>query len=523
MSLLINIAAQFSGKKALKDANKQINLLESSAKKLGATLGVSLSTAAVVAFGKASVKAFVEDEKAASRLAKTVDNLGLSFANPQIATFIDDLSRASGVVDDQLRPAMQALLTTTGSVIQSQKLLAQAIDISAGSGVDLGTVSQDLANAYVGITKGLKKYNLGLTQAELKSASFADIQERLTKQFSGANAAYLETYAGKMQVLTTAAGEAQEIIGGALLDSLVALGGDTSVQDLANSMNDLATYTGNVIRGLGNLAQKFDSLPKIGGSNVLTQLLTLGQGGKIKAVLDMLAKSGGIKQSTGFSFAGSPMEETQKKRDAAAAAKAEKDAKARAKALADLTKKNTAELKKQAALKKAASIFDLQQIQIIAALKGNISEEDRKRLELQLALEQGNVEEAKALTYQLALAQGLSVKIAQDLASLPQASNPFAAWKGYLDAIELQAMRISSFGGGSVSPSPSGNVPQMPIASPDAVLAQASADFASANNQIKLIVEGGDEVTSLMRFKIQEAAQSGSTTNWSQTVGAWDR
>lgn len=459
MSLLVQIAAQFTGKKAFKDANKSINVLESSARKLGTTLGVSLSTAAVVAFGKASVKAFTEDEKAASRLANVLDNLGLSFANAQIATFIEDLSKASGVVDDDLRPAFQALITTTGSLTNSQKLLSQAIDISAGSGENLSTVANDLAQAYVGNTRGLRKYNLGLTQAELKAASFADIQARLTKLFSGSNAQYLTTYSGKMQVLTTAAGEAQEIIGGALLDSLIALGGDTSVEDLANSMNDLATYTGNVIRGLGNMAKKFDSLPKVGGTNIVAQVLTLGQASKAKKLLDALAKSGGTKQSTGFSFAGSPMEETQKKRDAAAAAKAEKLARDNARRIADATKKNTAELKKQAALKKASTIFDLDQIQLIAALKGNLSEEEQKRVRLQLALLTENTSEAQKLTYELAKAQGLGEQMARNLASLPDAKNPFASWAAYLDMIIEKARLAATITGATVIPvtPPSGN------------------------------------------------------------------
>jgi hypothetical protein len=80
---------------------------------------------------------------------------------------------------------MQTLLTTTGSLVNSQKMLAQAVEISRGSGVELSTVVQDLNNAFVGNTKGLKKYNLGLTQAELKVASFADIQKKLNDQFSG--------------------------------------------------------------------------------------------------------------------------------------------------------------------------------------------------------------------------------------------------------------------------------------------------------------------------------------------------
>jgi len=113
----------------------------------------------------------------------------------------------------------------------------------------------------------------------------------------------------------------------------------------------------------------------------------------------------------------------------------------------------------------------MEQIQIIAALKGNISNEERKRLELQLALATGNVEEAKKLTYQLAIAQGLSVKLAQDLASLPAASNPFAAWKGYLDEIELQAKRIAAFGagGGSTTSGGAGLIPLPPSYVPPAI------------------------------------------------------
>jgi len=447
MSLIVNIAAVFSGKKALKEAQKQINVLESSVKKLGTTLGVSLSAAAVVAFGKASVKAFTDDQKAAVRLAGVLDNLGLAFANPQIATFIEDLSRASGVVDDQLRPAFQSLITTTGSLTKSQELLAQAIDISTASGIDLATVSSDLAQAYVGNTRGLRKYNIGLTQAELKASSFADIQKRLTTLFSGANAKYLETYAGKMQLLATRASEAQEVIGQGLVDALIALSGDTSVQDLATDMENAAKYTADTVRGIGLIIAEFKKIPGVG---LIGNILKAGlQTSPIVQLIGAAQKKGAAKQSTGFSFFGSPAEQLQKKRDAAAATAAEKAAAKRAKTLASATTKNTAELKKQAALKKASAMFDLEQIQILAALKGNISADERKRLELQLAIVTGNVDEASKLTYQLAISQGLTVKLAQELASLPMANNPFAAWKGYLDDLELQAKRIASLSFGS--------------------------------------------------------------------------
>jgi len=160
-----------------------VDVLDKSVKKLGKSLAAVFGAQQLLKFAKNASMAFIEDEKAANRLALAVKNLGLEFETPRIERFISDLSRATGVTDDELRPAMQRLLQTTGSVTKSQELLAQATDIAAGSGVAYETVANDLAMAYVGQTRGLRKYSLGLTQAELKIMKFTDLQERLNKQF----------------------------------------------------------------------------------------------------------------------------------------------------------------------------------------------------------------------------------------------------------------------------------------------------------------------------------------------------
>jgi hypothetical protein len=100
--------------------------------------------------------------------------------------------------------------------------------------------------------------------------------------------------------------------------------------------------------------------------------------------------------------------------------------------------------KEAEALKKAGTIFDQQQAGIIAALKGKITDEERTRLELQLAILTGNSSEASKLAGELAKSQGLSQQLAAYLASLPDAKNPFTAWKSYLDMIEAQVRRISN-------------------------------------------------------------------------------
>ena len=434
MSILINIASEFTGKKEFKKAEKATFDLDKSVKKLGKSLGLALSTTAIVAFGKAASKAFAEDQAAAARLAKTVDNLGLSFANPQIANFINTLSETSGVIDDELRPAMQKLLTTTGSVVQSQKLLAQAIDISRGSGVDLGTVTQDLANSYVGITRGLKKYNLGLTQAELQAASFTTIQEKLNAQFSGANAAYLATYAGQMQVLTVAAGEAKETIGSGLIDAFKIIAGDTTITDLSGKIKTLATNIADFFRGV---AQGFKDLAQMPVIKQLLQLagLMLKVAGKVAgAFIDPFVKEGARQRGAGIapSSANSHLQSLTATSNAKAAAKAEAAAAKRAKDLTAAQKKNTAEIKKQNLAKKQSALFDMEQIQIIAALKGKITDEERLRLELQLALITGNEDQATKLSQQLANSIDSTGNLAKYLRTLPDANNPFKNWDAWL-------------------------------------------------------------------------------------------
>ena len=442
MSILINIASEFTGKKAFDKAEKATKNLDFSVKKLGKSLGAALSVTAVVAFGKAAAKAFIEDERAAAQLANTVDNLGLAFANTQITSFIDEMERATGVADDLLRPAMQKLLTTTGSVTNSQKLLEEAINISRGSGVELATVVNDLAQAYVGNLKGLKKYNLGLTQAELTTMSFQEIQEKLNKTFAGSNAKYLETYAGKMNLLTTAAGRAQETIGKGLVDALMAITGSTDIQDLISDIDTFAEDLAATLVEVGKLIKPIvDTLKGLIG--------LLKQGGTVDVNVSPAEQFrqemnrrkplyGPEAVVTSYQTAAA------QRKAAAAAAKAEADAAKRAKALADLLKKNTAELKKQAIAKKQNSLFDLDIIQRMAALQGKITDEERTRLELQLALLTGNEVQAAKLAGQLADSIDKTGKLKNWLTTLPDANNPFKGWDEWLKNFKAELAGIST-------------------------------------------------------------------------------
>jgi hypothetical protein len=501
--LRVDIASEFTGKAAFTKAQKATGSLDKAVGKLGKQLLSVFAVTKIVAFGKASVKAFAEDEAAANRLSVAVKNLGLAFAQPQIDNYISKLESSSSVLDDQLRPAFQALLTTTGSLTKSQELLTMAIEASRASGIDLTTVSQDLANAYNGNTRGLRKYNLGLTKAQLTTVSFTEVQQRFNAQFSGANAAFLDTYAGKLQVLTVASENAKEVIGKGLVDALALAGGkDGDIQDVADAMSELSNFTADAIRGVGVLAGKLTDLDKKSTGGLLSRLIELNFRNSIPNLLAGLGAEASPRPTAGRRFMGGSQANLYSASEAA-----EKRRQAQQKKLQDAqvkaTKALTAEQKKQAALKKAGSIFDLEQVQLIAALKGKLSDEDRKRVELQFALLTGNAKEAEKLTYELAKAQGLGEKLAAYLASLPDAKNPFASWEAYLDMLAEKARKIA-IGGGS-----GGAVPITPITPSVATNATNAGGFAYS---VPNPSAGGSR-----------DSQFGSQTPWALAVAALNR
>jgi hypothetical protein len=472
----IPIVVENKGKKALGDVDKGIKGLAKSFKGLAGAAGIGLSTAAVINFGKNAAKAFIADEKAASQLAQAVKNLGLSFEVPRIEAFISELSKASGVTDDELRPSMQKLLQTTGSVAKSQELLTQALDISRGSGVGFSTVVEDLTRAYTGQTRGLVKYKLGVTQAELKTMSFADVQERLGKQFSGANAAYLETYAGKMGILSTAAGEATEIIGKGLVDSLSILAGDgNTVQPLADSMEMLATEISSVITGLAEMIAYFKELPGMDFylKNIFPKLVENSDLGRLKKFIDSFnketSKGAGRLFSGGSGGAGYNIEDERTRR------KIEADAEKRAKELAALQKKTLDTQKKSLALQKASKTLNLEAIGIEAALKGKISETDRISLLLQKAILEGNASLATQLSDQLEAATQRQNELRALLLTTPEAPNPYRNWTLPMDLLNYTA---SSLG---VSVAQLQNAPVAPSSS----FSDAEMELMSAVNRFQ--------------------------------------
>jgi hypothetical protein len=497
-NLAIRIAAILDNK-GFKQADKSVKGLQSSVKKLAGAAGIGLSTAAVINFGKNAVKAFAENEKSAKRLAGVVKNMGMAFQNPAIEGSLDRISAKFGYQGEVLREAYQKLLTATGSVTKSNDLLALSLDVSAGSGEDLLTVNQDLAAVYVGNTKGLRKYNLGLSQAQLKTLKYEDAIAMLTKTFAGAGGAELTTYSGKMRVLGEAADTAQENIGKGLVDSLQLLSGKgNTIEPLAQSLADFGTNIGDAIYGVSLLIAKlkdlpilgaaagagssFDKIPILGGwIGVLKEVTKLGR----EAREAMTPITQGYLGSMPVGIYPTAAELQKQKQFEADRLKLEKQRLA-------LEKKAQNDLRKRMALEKAARMVELERINLTAGLKGKISEADRLSLQLQLALLDKNDTLATKLAADLEAAVKRQNELAAALRNTPKAPNPYEDWKVPTD---LLAYTAASLG---VSPETVINAPQsIPAQTNDATqelleALQAAADAQLKADAAKAAAEGGD-------------------------------
>ena len=253
--------------KSLKAASKDVDTFGDKMGKVGKMVGAAFAAAAAAAgayaikIGVEGVKAAIEDEKAQTQLALALEN-ATGATKAQIAATeqsILQMSLATGVADDELRPALGRLVRSTGDTEKAQQLLAQALDISAATGKPLETVAAALSKGFDGNTAALGKLGIGLSAAELKTMSFTQVQDKLTELFGGAAARNADTYAGRIARMQVAFNEAKETIGFALLPILEKLMGfiNNNALPIINAFSGAFSLNGNglggVITTLGNI------------------------------------------------------------------------------------------------------------------------------------------------------------------------------------------------------------------------------------------------------------------------------
>jgi hypothetical protein len=431
-NVMIDIAAEFVGNKAFKQADTATDKLTKNVKKLAGAFGLAFGTTQVLAYGKAAVKAAAADQKAQQQLALALNNVGLGRDAAASEEYIQRLQTEFGIVDDLLRPAYQTLAVATGDTAEAQRLLNLSLDISASTGKDLSSVTAALSRAYLGNNAALSRLGVGISKADLKAKSFEDITNQLQITFAGSATAAANTFQGSIDKLGVASANASEIIGTGLIDALTKLGEDTSVANLATNMEKTALYIADVIRGVGVLASKLKDLPIIGSFNVgMIPIL-----GTYLTILREAGKQAPIQKASDNAHLKSLQNQFTLAKKTTAQAKS-------------LTKETAAQLKakrlQQAidkanlALSKGEEIFDMDKIQIAAALTNQAEQLGKATTatqRLQIANDTARLNVKQSI---LALEDAIAAK---DEAAITAATNKLNADLKVLSTLGMQNIKL---------------------------------------------------------------------------------
>ena len=523
-NILFSILSTFNDK-GLKQATRQVSFFEKQIKSFGKIFAAAFSARALTNYSKQAVKAFMADEKAAKSLEQQLKNTGYQFSAPGVELYISNLQKTTGVLDDELRPAFQQLLTVTGSITKSQEALNTALNISAATGKSLSEVSAALTRGYSGNTTGLSRLGAGLSKTLLKTGDMNLIMAELNDKFSGQSAARLSTYAGKMDQLTVASENAKEIIGKGLLDSLTLLSRDNSIQNAADDMEYFAQTIADAAFGMASLIKKLDKVT--GLDKVSTETLL-----KIANPLLYLASSYGAKQRPM-----APLDANKQRSAGRISAKQfqteDKLAKAKAAELALLQKKNALENKNVEELRKK---FDLERIGLMSALNQATDEETKLKLKAQLAILDNNDAMAKKILAEMEAAEALR-KLAEQAAAAGKSITEFALIqvRSLINRINAQIELINAQFGLPSTTAASGSSPArtaLPASyfqdlavglsgtsayagmNVSQIATERARESGNRSVDVNLVVSSpsGDRFAQLMAESIQQANRSGYST-----------
>lgn len=542
MTIDIPIITTFSNKGA-KAAQASMFDIENAAKKMGGALAGAFAIDNVIAFGKQSVAAFVAEDKAAKILGQTLKNLGLGFQTNGLNDYIVQLSEATGVSKDQLRPALESLLRITGDSATAQDLLNLSMNISTGTSRDLTTVAGALSKAYGGQMTALSRLGTGLTAAQLKSKDFGTIYDQLNAMFAGQATTAANSAAGAIDRISIAAGDAKEIIGNGLVSALDALNTHhTGVDAVQSAMKNTAQYVADTVDGIARMIANLEKIKLTDHSNWFSRTLHDMFSNPVQLIPVVgsylsAANSVGATARKNAALANQPIAglpdysnlvsgNQSKGRALAAAAASAKAAADQLKATQALAKAAADKLK----LDKAASVFNIQGIEIAAALKGKISDQDRIRLELQQAILDKNADKAAALQDQLDKSIAANKALSDQINAIKAVSSPFDALiQGAKDSLAavlaLQAaMAQGSAVGtdGSTSPTMTGQYPTYNTGSLSLSASDMPSQAAPTAGQVatyNIAINAGTVVdhqtlVQMLQDQITQNAASGTQPLW---------
>lgn len=215
------------------DVNKELEKMENQADKAGG--GVSkldkasrIATGALIGmatafagFAAVGIKGVIEDEKVFNKFGQTLTNLGINIEkNRQLAGELDAQYVKLGFGGDETVGAFNRLVTTTGDLDKSQRLLAISADLARTRNMDLASAASVIAKASTGSARAFKEMGIELDTTIPKNEALAKAFDELESKVSGQAVAYTKTFAGQMVVLREQIAEVSDSLGAMLLPYL---------------------------------------------------------------------------------------------------------------------------------------------------------------------------------------------------------------------------------------------------------------------------------------------------------------
>ena len=400
----INFLTKFD-KKGLERATKELQgfdkVVATSTFRLKsfAKAGAIAAAAGMAIFAKNSIQAALAQERLDKSVEQSLRSINQLDQLPSVNSFISGIEKASNITKDRLTPAINGLIIQTADLTKAQDLFNVAVDTSVGAGVDLTQVSDALGKASRGNFKALGALGLGFDAVTAKEIGLAEITDYLTLKFGGAAKRATETFGGQLDNLKISAGAAQTSLGeGFITATEILIGGGNASDYFGAKLESLGLNGGYIVVALADkiskITEAFDGLAKKIEGNAFLKFLFKAE--------NIPVLGGWIQGFRGLAEEGKTITENLKdtvEQSAEQKALAEKLAKLQArldKMAADalnkqkqITKEKLAQQlldKKKAELE---AMFDLDRINLQAALSRKLSAEDELRVKILQKLADG--------------------------------------------------------------------------------------------------------------------------------------
>jgi len=529
----INFLTKFD-KKGLERATKELKgfdkVVATSTFRLKsfAKAGAIAAAAGMAIFAKNSIQAALAQERLDKSVEQSLRSINQLDQLPSVNSFISGIEKASNITKDRLTPAINGLIIQTADLTKAQDLFSIAVDTSVGAGIDLAQVSDALGKASRGNFKALGALGLGFDAVTAKEVGLAEITDYLTLKFGGSAKRATETFGGQLDDLKISAGAAQTSLGqGFITATEILIGGGDASDYFGAKLESLGLNGGYIVVALADkiskITEAFDGLAKKVEGNAFLKFLFKAE--------NIPVLGGWIQGFRGLAEDGKTITENLKdtvEQSAEQKAIAEKLAKLQArldklaKDAIDKAKKLKEEKAAQLALdKKKAELeamFDIDRINLQAALSRKLSAEDELRVKILQKLADGTaaaVDEAQryvdvlkviedgqittAEVEMLAKKWGITTtEVLLYLRTLFAANDELRKMLALLDELSKKKLPTSAGGGGMYEPgyfielgNQLVNTPGYSGMSAAEITAERYKESGAARRGIPLMAEGG--------------------------------